>query len=77
MRAVAMSSFGSPNVLTIVEVPVPDPGDGQVRIRVQAAPVHPADLAARSGAFGPMLPAGPRYVLGWDVGAPSTRSGLA
>ena len=67
MRAVAVSSFGGPGVLSVIEVPVPEPGDGQVRVRVQAAPVHPADLAARSGAFAALLPERPYYVLGWDV----------
>jgi NADPH:quinone reductase-like Zn-dependent oxidoreductase len=67
MRAVGFRSFGSPDVLSVLELPVPEPGAGQVRVRVQAAPVHPADLAARSGAFGSMLPGRPAYVLGWDL----------
>lgn len=67
MRAVAFTSFGGPEVLSVVDVARPEPLDGQVRIRVQATPVQPADLAARSGAFGQMLPAGPTYVPGWDV----------
>jgi NADPH:quinone reductase len=67
MRAVAISSFGSPEVQSVIHLPVPEAGPGQVRVRVQAAGVNPADLAARSGAFGPMLPEGRRYVLGWDV----------
>jgi NADPH:quinone reductase len=67
MRVVGFTSFGDPNVLTVEDAPLPQPGDGQVRIRVQAATVNPADVAARSGAFGPMLPVGQRYVLGWDV----------
>ncbi|NUW30966.1 NADP-dependent oxidoreductase [Nonomuraea sp. SMC257] len=67
MRAVGFTSFGDPGVLAVAEAPLPRPEEGQVRIRVEAATVNPADVAARSGAFGPMLPAGPRYVLGWDV----------
>ena len=66
MRAVVISSFGGPEVLRIEQVPIPDPGPGQVRIQVQAASVNPADLAARAGVFGAMLPSG-QYVLGWDV----------
>ncbi|MFC6017626.1 NADP-dependent oxidoreductase [Plantactinospora solaniradicis] len=67
MRAVAFTSFGGPEVLSVVDVARPEPLAGQVRIRVQAAPVQPADLAVRSGAFGPMVPPGPTYVPGWDV----------
>ncbi|MFG2003877.1 NADP-dependent oxidoreductase [Spirillospora sp. NPDC048911] len=67
MRVVGFTSFGDPSVLSVADVPLPEPGKGQVRIRVQAATVNPGDIAVRSGAFGPMLPEGPRYVLGWDV----------
>ncbi|MEU6748344.1 NADP-dependent oxidoreductase [Spirillospora sp. NPDC046719] len=67
MRAVAMTSFGGPEVLSVVEIPTPEPEAGQVRVRVAAATVNNFDLVARAGWLGGMLPAGPRYVLGWDV----------
>lgn len=67
MRAVTITSFGGPDVLTVADLPVPEPAEGEVRVRVQAAAVHPLDVVARSGFLGPMLPAGPRYVLGADV----------
>ncbi|MBN6054463.1 NADP-dependent oxidoreductase [Nonomuraea sp. RK-328] len=67
MRVVGFTSFGDPGVLAVADAPLPQPEEGQVRIRVEATTVNPADVAARSGAFGPMLPAGPHYVLGWDV----------
>ncbi|GAA3082051.1 hypothetical protein GCM10020000_79990 [Streptomyces olivoverticillatus] len=62
-----ITSFGGPDALTVADLPVPEPAAGEVRIRVQAAAVHPLDVVARSGFLGPMLPAGPRYVLGADV----------
>jgi NADPH2:quinone reductase len=43
MRAVGITRFGGPDVLELVERPVPEPGDGEVRIRVAAATVNPAD----------------------------------
>jgi NADPH2:quinone reductase len=67
MRVVSFTTFGDPRVLHIADQPIPVPGQGQVRIQVRAAAVNPGDLAARSGAFGQMLPEGPRYVLGWDL----------
>jgi NADPH:quinone reductase-like Zn-dependent oxidoreductase len=38
--------------------PAPEPGRGQVRVRVQAAPVHPTDLHILRGRYGfaPELP---------------------
>lgn len=55
MKAIAFNEFGSPEVLSLVEVPLPEPGPGQVRVRVQAAGVNPADWKIRSGelSFGP------------------------
>jgi NADPH:quinone reductase len=67
MRAVVFRSPGGPEVLSVIEVPVPEPAEGQVRVRVRAAPVFSADVAARSGAFGSMLPPRPYYSLGWDM----------
>ncbi len=49
MRAVVLEKFGGPDVLTISEVAAPEPGPGQVRIRVQAAAVNPVDAATRAG----------------------------
>lgn len=67
MQAVTISTFGGPDVLRVADVAVPDPGPGQVRVKVRAAAVHPVDLAIRAGAFADLLPGQPRYVLGWDL----------
>lgn len=66
MKAVVYSAFGDPSVLSVEDVDLPKVGPRQVLVRVEAAAVNPADLAARAGAFGPMLPPG-RYTPGWDV----------
>lgn len=67
MQAVTVSTFGGPDVLRVADVAVPEPGPGQVRVKMHAAAVHPVDLAIRAGAFAELLPGQPRYVLGWDV----------
>lgn len=66
MRAVVFTTFGDPSVLSVQDVDLPKIGPGQVLVRVEAAAVNPADLAARAGAFGPMVPPG-RHITGWDV----------
>lgn len=64
MRAVQISQFGDADVLDVVELPIPDPGANQVRIRVMAAGVNPVDTYVRSGAYGDRpMPA----ALGFDA----------
>lgn len=69
MRAVVACGYGGPEVLRIVDVPVPQPSSGQVRIKVEAAAVNPVDLATRSGMLVEAGLLAPRDMtgLGWDV----------
>ena len=52
MRAITYTRLGDPSVLELVEQPIPEPGDGEVRIRVLVSGVNPTDWKSRSGAFG-------------------------
>jgi NADPH:quinone reductase-like Zn-dependent oxidoreductase len=63
MQAVLIHETGSPDVLHYEEADRPDPGDGQVLIRVHAAAVNPTDWKARRGLSETRLPS----VLGRDV----------
>ena len=49
MRAAVFDKFGPPEVLHVVHVPDPQPGPGEVRVRVLAAGVQPFDVAVRQG----------------------------
>ncbi|MFF9808254.1 NADP-dependent oxidoreductase [Streptomyces coeruleorubidus] len=49
MKAVGFTEFGGPEVLQVLELPVPDAGPGEVRIRVSAATVNAVDALQRSG----------------------------
>jgi NADPH2:quinone reductase len=51
MKAVAVTRFGGPEVLELVDVPVPEPGPDQVLIKVAYAGVNYADLMARRGTY--------------------------
>jgi NADPH:quinone reductase-like Zn-dependent oxidoreductase len=51
MRALRFSSFGPPSVLRIDEVTMPEPGDGEVLVRVKAAAINPSDYKNVSGHF--------------------------
>ena len=55
MRVVGVTEFGGPEALHIVELPDPEVGSGQLRIRVHGAAVNPTDTLLRSGARAEML----------------------
>src|SRR5271154_1873071 len=62
-RAVLLESFGGPEVLNLREVPAPQAGSGQIRVRVTAAGLNPIDWFMTSDSetasrFGLSLPSG-------------------
>lgn len=65
MRVVQMSRFGGPEVFKVIETPVPEPGPGQVLVRVRAAGVNFAETLMRENRYAvtPELPT----VLGTEV----------
>jgi NADPH2:quinone reductase len=52
MRAVIYANTGEASVLQVVERPLKEPAEGEVRIRVVASGVNPTDWKTRRGAFG-------------------------
>jgi enoyl reductase len=56
-RAVVFDTYGGPDVLHVIDVPVAEPGPGQLRVRVRAAGVQPFDGIFRSGAARQWMPA--------------------
>jgi NADPH:quinone reductase-like Zn-dependent oxidoreductase len=67
MKAVVFDTFGDPGVLHLADVPLPDPGPEQVRIRVQASGVNPVDSSIRSGAMQAIFPTALPAIPGVDV----------
>jgi enoyl reductase len=56
-KAVIFKTYGAADVLQILDVEAPQPGPGQVRVRVKAAGVQPFDCLFRSGAAHQWVPA--------------------
>jgi NADPH:quinone reductase-like Zn-dependent oxidoreductase len=60
MQALTHSTFGEPAaVISLTDVPKPEPGPGEVRLRMLRSPIHNHDLATIRGVYGykPKLPA--------------------
>ncbi|MET7694591.1 NADP-dependent oxidoreductase [Streptomyces sp. NPDC005483] len=49
MRAIRLHEFGGPDVLRHEDAPIPQPGPGEVLVRVHAAGINPPDWYAREG----------------------------
>jgi len=65
MKAIRIKEHGGVEVLQTIDLPVPEPGPGQVRIKVEAAGINFADVLTRRGTYYP-LPKLP-IVLGTDA----------
>lgn len=65
MRAIDPASSGGPEVLEVVERPVPTPAAGEVLIRVAAAGVNRPDILQRAGGYPP--PPGAPSIPGLEV----------
>jgi NADPH:quinone reductase len=57
MRAVQIESHGGPEVLAVVDIPRPEPGEGQLLVEVGAIGVNYRDVYEREGVYRGELPA--------------------
>jgi NADPH2:quinone reductase len=73
MRAIQMTEFGGPEVLQLAELPQPEPGPGEVLIRVSRAGLNFADTHTRTNSYVqkatlPLVPGGEVAGLLEDTG---------
>lgn len=65
MKAIAITEFGAPEVLKLVDEPMPVAGPGEVLVRVAASGVNRPDVVQRKGLYPP--PAGASLLPGLEV----------
>ena len=65
MHVITMKEIGSPEVLTVAQVPQVIPGPDQILVQVKAAGLNRADLLQRRGKYPP--PPGESTVLGMEI----------
>jgi NADPH:quinone reductase len=74
MRAIQLQEFGGPEVLELVELPVPEPAPGEVLIKVSRAGLNFADTHTRTNTYLapaqlPLIPGGEVVGVREDTGA--------
>ena len=63
MKAMIINQYGGPEVFEQADTPVPEPGSGEVQVKVQAVGINPVDYKFRkNGPYGDFP-----VILGWDV----------
>lgn len=69
MRSAVIHQYGDASVVRVEDVPTPQPGAGEVRIRVAGAAVNRTDLNLRDGLYGmpEPKPGEPGFTFGMDV----------
>lgn len=66
MKAVRFHEYGEPGVLRYEDVPRPEPGAGEVRVKVHATSVNPVDWNIRAGRMRSFREYPLPFILGWD-----------
>ena len=66
MKAIQVKNFGEPDVLKLVDIDIPVPGNADVLVKIEAIGVNPVDTYVRAGRY-PKLPSVP-YIPGKDIG---------
>jgi NADPH:quinone reductase-like Zn-dependent oxidoreductase len=67
MKAVRFHEYGDPSVLRLEDVDRPEPGPGEVRIKVAATSFNPLDARIRAGALREVMPIELPHIPGIDV----------
>lgn len=75
MKAVVAHEYGGPGVLKLEDVPVPEPKDNELLVRVVASGVNPADPLILGGKYAEEFGTHVPLVLGYDVAGVVVKKG--
>lgn len=76
MRAITYNEYGTPDSLTLTDVPDPRVGPGEVLIRVRSASVNPVDWKVMGGYLDGLMQVDFPAIPGWDVSGVVEQVGL-
>jgi NADPH:quinone reductase-like Zn-dependent oxidoreductase len=66
-NAAVLTNYGPPNVLEWTQVPMPEPSERQIRIKVRVSGVSPSDLKIRRGDLKAVFPLPEPAILGFET----------
>jgi len=75
VKAIVYRAYGGPEVLQTADLPIPEPGPGQILVRVCTSSVNPVDVKIASGKFRPIMRARFPQVPGFDIAGEVVRCG--
>jgi NADPH:quinone reductase-like Zn-dependent oxidoreductase len=75
MKAIVAHQYGGPEVLKLEEIPVPEPKDNEVLVRVIASGVNPADPLILNGKFAKEFGTHLPLILGYDMAGVVVKTG--
>jgi len=75
MQAIVLTEYGDANQLQLKDWPEPEPGAGQIKVRVASASINPVDWKLRSGAARQFMPLELPAILGRDAAGEVVRVG--
>ncbi len=67
MQAAVLTTYGPPSVLEWTQVPMPEPSERQIRIKVRVSGVSPSDLKIRRGDLKAVFPLTRPAILGFET----------
>lgn len=76
MKAIRFDKYGGIDVLRVADVPVPEPSQGEVLIKVKAASINPGEAKIREGLFHAVWPATFPSGEGSDLAGIVTKAGV-
>jgi NADPH:quinone reductase-like Zn-dependent oxidoreductase len=76
MKAVRFDRYGGIDVLGVADVPVPEPAQGEVLVKVKAASINPGEAKIREGLFHARWPASFPSGEGSDLAGIVTKMGI-
>ncbi|MEE8396801.1 MAG: quinone oxidoreductase [bacterium] len=56
MKALQIQRTGGPEVMELVDLPIPEPGEGELRVKMEAAGLNYSDIAIRRGSYLTKIP---------------------